>query len=431
MRNFLIQTIENPVLLNKYRLSPQSFTRKRTLCFDVVVMLILNMLKRSLQVELHDFFDHFPAYCSCSKQALSAQRGKLSHLFYHDWNTLLIKKFYQYNAPGIKRRKGMRIYSVDGSSVTLPFTGELATHYGLVRHRSGGTPTARVSVLYDVLNELVIKSGLYPFCTSERHMAQEYIDYMHEDTILLFDRGYPSFWFIYLMILNKPSSFFLMRLRLDFSRQIKKVVEANSKDTFVELCGSAKSINKLSQMGISIPPQTKIKLRVVCVGLPTGEKELLLTNLMDKTRYTARDLKELYHMRWGVEKFYGCMKNQLQLKVFSGIRPICIEQDFAANMFLFNLQSLIQKQCEPYLKAVSKKRKYTYKINRNIALARMKYRVVELFVKDKVEILLKMLQKCFEQSLQAIRPDRNYPHKRKVMFDRAKHRTLTNYKRAI
>jgi hypothetical protein len=40
------------------------------------------------------------------------------------------------------------------------------------------------------------------------------------------------------------------------------------------------------------------------------------------------------HLRWGIETYYGQMKEELQLGQFSGIRRICIEQDFAAGMLL-------------------------------------------------------------------------------------------------
>ena len=55
------------------------------------------------------------------------------------------------------------------------------------------------------------------------------------------------------------------------------------------------------------------------------------------------------------EKFFK-IKEELQLQQFSGIRKICIEQDFAANLFLFNLQCLIEKQSDDYLKTVNEKR---------------------------------------------------------------------------
>jgi hypothetical protein len=87
---------------------------------------------------------------------------------------------------------------------------------------------------------------------------------------------------------------------------------------------------------------------MVKIVLNTGETEVLVTNLYDTDSYTKEELKEVYHLRWGIETYYGYMKEELQLGQFSGIRQICIEQDFAANLFLFNLQSLMEKQSLPH-----------------------------------------------------------------------------------
>ncbi|KAA6302292.1 MAG: hypothetical protein EZS26_001652, partial [Candidatus Ordinivivax streblomastigis] len=115
---------------------------------------------------------------------------------------------------------------------------------------------------------------------------------------------------------------------------------------------------------------------------------------------------------------------------FSGIRPICIEQDFAATLFLYNLQSLIEKQSQPYLEAVSRKRKYRYKINKNVSWASLKMRVVQLFLFQDSRSVLVELQKLFERYLEPVRPERKYPRIKK-RNPNGKFYTLTNYKRAI
>ena len=58
---------------------------------------------------------------------------------------------------------------------------------------------------------------------------------------------------------------------------------------------------------------------------------------------------ELYAKRWTIEGAYNTQKNQLQIEIFSGHRVICIEQDYAAALFVANLQSILEKQCEDQL----------------------------------------------------------------------------------
>ncbi|MDR2138242.1 MAG: hypothetical protein LBP50_01640 [Tannerella sp.] len=59
---------------------------------------------------------------------------------------------------------------------------------------------------------------------------------------------------------------------------------------------------------------------------------------------------------------YGCAKNQLP-----GLSKVCIEQDFAAALCLFNLQSLTEKPVELHARAVGRRRKYRCKVSGNVS----------------------------------------------------------------
>ncbi|MDR2843293.1 MAG: hypothetical protein LBV57_01440 [Candidatus Symbiothrix sp.] len=183
-------------------------------------------------------------------------------------------------------------------------------------------------------------------------------------------------------------------------------------------------------MGIEINKEATICIRLVKMLLNTGETEILITNLYSTSLYTRADMKEVYHFRWGVETSYGYLKEELLLGQFSGLRCICIEQDFAANLFLYNLQSLIEKQTELYTAAVSRKRKYAYKINKNTSWASLKNRMVQLFLENNSEIMLKELEVLFERYLEPVRPDRKFTRVKKRPPN-GKFYTLTNYKRAL
>ena len=94
------------------------------------------------------------------------------------------------------------------------------------------------------------------------------------------------------------------------------------------------------------------------------------------------------------------------------------------------MQSLIEKQCDEYLKTVNKKRKYCYKVNKNISWASLKYRVVRLFLeKDTISVLLE-LQCLFQKHIEPIRPNRRYTRIKKRRPN-SKSYTLTNYKREL
>jgi hypothetical protein len=413
-----------------YTSSSQDFTRNRTLTFSTIVMLILNTLKRSLSIELQQFFGHFSRGMICSKQAFSAQRTKLQPHFFHDWNDVLVKNFYFHYGKYAKRWNGMRLWAMDGSTIAVPDTQVMRKEFGCTSNGKGETaPVVRICLLYDVLNQIVIKGMLHSYRTSELSSVLPCIkNQCLEDTVLLFDRGYMSFCLLYSLFEKRAN--FVMRVPRTANNCVKSFINSPENDQIMDWCPNYDSMKKLRSMGIEASKETTIRIRLVKVLLDTGETEVLITNLYDTSLYTRADMKEVYRLRWGVETAYKYLKEELQLGQFSGLRRICIEQDVAANLFLYNLQSLIEKQTEPYTEAVSRRREYAYKVNKNISFASLKNRVVQLFVEDNSETVLKELEVLFERYLEPIRPNRKFPRVKKRPPN-GKIYTLTNYKRAL
>jgi hypothetical protein len=131
--------------------------------------------------------------------------------------------------------------------------------------------------------------------------------------------------------------------------------------------------------------------------------------------------------------------NRNGLRSFEGKAPAgtvqrhpsgCIEQSFAASLLLLNLQSLIEKQSEPCLKAVNRQRKSRYRVNRNVSLGMLKHRVVSLFMEKQPLAILMELENLFGKHLEPVRPGRKYSRARKHPLN-GKFYTLTNYKRAL
>ncbi|MDP3358401.1 MAG: hypothetical protein Q8S41_03530 [Lutibacter sp.] len=73
-----------------------------------------------------------------------------------------------------------------------------------------------------------------------------------------------------------------------------------------------------------------------------------------------------------------------------------------------NLQSLIEKQCEPFLEKKNKHRAHNYKINKNISIGGMKNKIVKLFLTEDPKDILLYLQNLFEHHIEPIRPNRSY-----------------------
>jgi len=165
--------------------------------------------------------------------------------------------------------------------------------------------------------------------------------------------------------------------------------------------------------------------------LEDGTIEVLATNLFDPEQYPQAVFKDLYFMRWGIETNFETVKNKLQLESFSGQKIRTILQDFHISFFLSNLQEIISKPCEKEIERKNNTTRICYKINKNIALGIMKNRVIELFINNDPETILRLLARVFQQHLVPIRPNRKYPRFRKYNKSERKYQTLTNYKRAL
>ena len=96
------------------------------------------------------------------------------------------------------------------------------------------------------------------------------------------------------------------------------------------------------------------------------------------------------------------------MEISSGHKVSCIEQDYSAGLFVANLQSIIEKQCEDRVSEISASRRYDYKINRNVSWATLRNRILKLFLQqgNSFEILME-LEYLFVKNIEPIRPDRH------------------------
>ena len=416
-----------------FTLRDEDFSRERKLPLIQLVSLIINMPKRSLSIEIQEFFDSLEKedIQACTKGAFSLQRTKLKPFFFAVWNKWLVDCFYQHYGTKVKRWRGFRLQAVDGSRAYLVNREDVVEHFGTQGNQYGAVAMAQVMQVQDILNDITVWGDIYPVKESEQTIMNSRVRHLYEDSLTIFDRGYPSFALMYLMINEETPRHFVIRCKAGFNKEVKQFVSGRKRSKTITLTPTSSAIATLRENGYIVTATTTIKIRMVKVILRGGETEVLLTNLYDEKLFTLSDLKQLYGLRWRIETTYGKQKNQQQMEQFSGHRVICIQQDYSAGLFVANLQSLIEKQCEHYLQRVNKTRKHNYKINRNISWACLKHNIVKLFLDNKPKEILDKLQKSFERNIEPVRPERHNIRIKKAKRLNGKYQTLTNYKRAI
>jgi hypothetical protein len=140
-----------------------------------------------------------------------------------------------------------------------------------------------------------------------------------------------------------------------------------------------------------------------------GSFEVLVTNLIDRNLYPVDKLKELYHLRWGVEECYKRIKHVSQMEYFSGRTVHSIEQDFEARIVLLNIMAMIETQSlQPLLEQKHPPLKYKLQINKTQTMAKLRDFFYNIFygknIQEAINKMLDLAKECYD----IIRPNRNF-----------------------
>lgn len=434
---FVLETLREAIfsdeIILEYRMNKTDFSRRRKQPFGGMLLFMVNFLKKSLVIEIDSFVNFLNSKSNLisvkkfTKSAFVQKRMKINPSVFKYLSQVIIENTYIESNTTIKRFYGFRILSVDGSKLTLPNTEELKNEFGESKNQTNtGVVQARISVLYDVLNLLVLDSEMDNLKICERTLALRHSIQWKKNDLIIYDRGYPSYDFKYEHI--KAEIDYLIRVKTSHSKIVQCFVDSDEKSIVTEIYPQEKH----SFIGKDYNKNSPLKVRLVRIDLPSGEVEVLMTSLLDSEKYPTKIFKELYFMRWGVETFYDELKNKLKVGCFTGYSKISILQDFFCAIFISNLQSIIVNDLQDELNLKNHKTKINYKINGNLSYGFLKNRVLELLIKEaSLENIFKELQDLFIQNTIPIRPNRN--NKRNVGKYRAriKPQVLKNQKDAI
>jgi hypothetical protein len=409
--NFLNKIILSDDFLTRHRRSEKDFIRERLLPFHNMIFFLMNMIKGSLQDELDCFFKAVHAEevstRTVTKSAFSKARKKLHHRAFIELGRHLVSFFYDHFS--YRKWKGFRILAIDGSTAKVPRTKECVDHFGTWNPAKGeACPIARISTLFDTLNSIVLDAIIRPKEQGERSLAAEHMQHIGANDLVLLDRGYPAFW-LFALILSRQAHF-CARVKSSW-KEIRKFSNFGEKEGMITLPLSLASIEQCERLNLPVSP---IKVRAIRVDLANGEREILLTSLMDKDLYPNQIFKELYHLRWTTEENYRIAKCRIEIENFSGKSVESVYQDFHAKVFALNLTAAITHPAQDIITGQPEQKKHPYRINVTQALSKMKDSIVLLFVRFNIMELLTKLLDLFIATVEPIRPGRNFPRKHSV-----------------
>ncbi len=405
--------------MERHRVEEKHFTRDRKLSFPRIILMQMNMIKRSLQKELVHFFELIKSPETITKSAFSQRRIKFKPEAFVELNDDAVQSFY--SDGDYKKWKGHRLIAVDGSNINLPCSRVIKEYFGGVsNHTESIYPMASISTCYDILNEIIIEPIIEPYGTSEYSHALQHMKKFRAKDIIILDRGYGAMWLFFLL---KTSGIdYIVRISRRLFPEFWDMPHT-SKVINVSSC-PGKSSERLKELGIEFEPFT---IRLVKVKLENGETEVLATSLMNKQKFSNTELKKLYALRWGVEINYNHLKNHIEVENFSGKSVFAIKQDFYANALIENLRSVIALEAQTGIDVSKDNAKYNYKVNKNLSLGFLKDELVKLFLSDDPMYIEKIISLFMYEPV----PIREGRHIKRKFTNLTKRRYRMNYRRAI
>lgn len=401
--------IESPDFIQRYRYSERDFTRSRTLTFANLIRFQLNMVRGALQHELNTFFSYLEGKEDALERkvtdsAYCQARLKLKASAYDELNQQICKTFYaeaDYN-----KWHDLRLLSVDGSVMPLPDHPTLWEAYGGVNSTSLH-PNARLSTLYDPLNQLTLDLQIASCRINERELAQRHLQQAQPGDLVLYDRGYPAFW---LFALHRSLGVeFCARTPWNLYNETRDLWMSEDNERCITLSSSGESKEKCQALGIDASP---LQLRIVKIQLPdSDEPEILITSLTDTETYPFEDFAVLYHWRWFIEESYKVSKSRMEIENLTGYSTQAVEQDIRARWATMNINAVLVFDAEELLKDTLKDKslKHDYKVNRANSLRQMKHNIVRMLQQLNPLPLLQRLITAIAREKEAVRPGRAFP----------------------
>lgn len=191
---------------------------------------------------------------------------------------------------------GLRLMAIDGSIEAVPDTAENAAVFGRLPGPRGDSAFPQVQVVYlaECGTHAIVDAGLWPCQTSEQIGGFRLLRSLGPGMLTMWDRGFHSFDMVQAAV--HRGSQVLARLPGHVNPQLVQRLQDGS--ALATIQPSEYSRRKHGEcLLVRI-----IEYTLSDPSLPhAGERQRLLTTLLDPARYPALDLVCAYHERWEIE----------------------------------------------------------------------------------------------------------------------------------
>lgn len=352
----------------------RNFSHQSPLSRTTVIRLLLGAEGGSLDKILH------AAGLNVTASAVSQRRAQISSATFRG-----VFDYFNSACPDNDLCRGYRLLAVDGTTVNLPRnpnSPSFVQNEGIPK----GVNQLHVTPLYDILARTFADVVIQP--EPKKDEIGALLEMLHrrnfdQQTLIVADRGFESYNLI-AHILEKPNVDFLIRVKQNYSamREIAKLpmMEIDGNVNFTITTTQTKEDKEKKYVLLQMPKKNKpnakaqrrrwdfpspypMHFRVCRFMLDSGEFETVVTSL--PASFTLADVKELYHLRWGIETSFRDLKYTLGLVNLHGRSDAFAEQEVFSNLTVFNFASRI---CKEVVVRQPSEGIYAYKVNYKMAV---------------------------------------------------------------
>lgn len=433
--------INDESLIKDAQILHNSFTRKRKITLD---NLLGYLIFRNHNVLLEDLVSYFGAMGDFDLPTKQAMIKRISILNYNVWDSIMDRFRNEiYNELPLLNIKDYIIVAVDGSFFDLPPHIVLNHCFGghqtsKIRIEDIKKPQAKVSMIYDVLNKVILDFSISHYRTSEIPLLFEHLKRLQEffknkKIIILADRYYGSAeLFRYCEMHNIK---YIVRAKKNF---FKHCIEEHGeeRDFHINITFDKAWMRRIKddEIRTSIIENPEMNIRVIRGAYTYIEKNKnkerevtvetqYFTNLDDE--FDVSSIVDLYHHeRWNVETAYDVLKNNLDIEQYNTHNPIGIINETMGKVIFYNIEQIIFIESRRKIKQ-SDKWKYEYVPNNKhiINLLHHNHFIVS-FKKQSVDEILDKIITAGSRETIPIRKGRHYKRWNKFLksIPRARHR---------
>jgi hypothetical protein len=191
--------------------------------------------------------------------------------------------------------------------------------------------------------------------SSERDEALKLIPFVPPNSVLMFDRGYPSYEMILSAKINYNGNFIFRCPATSTFPAVDEFIKSGENDGIIFITPSNKYKNKVAKG--QRKKLKSIKLRIIKLISPDGTVSVLLTNLFDTI--PTGQIRALYFRRWEIENYYRDEKVTLEIEKFHSRKINGILQELFAVMIMSVIartlmalaqESLLREPLQPQFK---------------------------------------------------------------------------------